>query len=201
MNYFRIISLFILIFQFNQIYAITWTGAIDNDWHNPGNWDTGVLPTLGDDVFFLADAQAVISSTTKFRSLFLDDNRVIIIKILSGALMSIDGELAGRDGIFLGVGTEIQNDGSIVINNLNSGSQEAIENFGTISNSGSIGIGIVFLTGTSFDEECIYNRFGGRIDNFGTITIADSEMRGINNDGVIDNKGGGTITIASSVDD
>ena len=49
----KLLLLSIFIF-FTTLHAysvdITWTGAVNNDWHNSGNWSTYVIPVYGDNV-------------------------------------------------------------------------------------------------------------------------------------------------------
>ncbi len=47
-----------------EIYnKITWTGAVDRNWNNTGNWRCGILPTLSDDVFIPDTINEPILST------------------------------------------------------------------------------------------------------------------------------------------
>ncbi|MDH4132759.1 MAG: hypothetical protein OEV95_13240, partial [Gemmatimonadota bacterium] len=54
--------------------AITWTGALNNDWSNPGNWSGGVRPTASDNVIVgptaippvLTQNEVVASLTVQF---------------------------------------------------------------------------------------------------------------------------------------
>jgi len=38
-------------FSYLNALTTTWTGAASGDWHNPDNWDTGVIPDASTDVY------------------------------------------------------------------------------------------------------------------------------------------------------
>jgi hypothetical protein len=58
-----------------------WTGAIDDDWHNAGNWNTGLVPTATTHVYLL-------TGTPPCRIKFADAH-VASIQIQSGGILEI----------------------------------------------------------------------------------------------------------------
>ena len=74
---------------------ITWLGTSDNDWHNPGNWDVGLLPITGVDINITnATNNPVViqtGNTGNAGSLLISSASSLIIQ--NGGALSIQGSL------------------------------------------------------------------------------------------------------------
>ncbi len=84
----------------------TWTGAIDNDWNNPGNWSCNGIPNATTDVF--------IPAVTTNPSIFADYNiEVKNISLYSGTSLTIASK-----GTFKINGTYTNTNGTLINNGL-----------------------------------------------------------------------------------
>ena len=57
---------------------VTWTGAVDANWHEAGNWDNTVLPAVGDDVVIPGGAVLLAAETPLLASFTLNGGTVTI---------------------------------------------------------------------------------------------------------------------------
>ena len=77
------------------ITAFIWTGAVDNEWEEPGNWDVGEVPGDGADVTIPADCppaiHSTISGTSKIDQLSCSGQLTI-----SGGELTIQGDLVNE---------------------------------------------------------------------------------------------------------
>ncbi|MES2774993.1 MAG: hypothetical protein V4722_12455 [Bacteroidota bacterium] len=144
----------------SSLYAqTTWTGNLNNDWNNAGNWSAGV-PSAADDV--------TIPSTTK------DPGISVAGAVAKSVTVLVDGRLAVS---FAGTLT------------INGATTQGILNQGIIVNSGSIIVGNTSAVGPTGirNEYLITNQFGGQIQvERATATgIYLTATAFINNDGTI----------------
>ncbi len=151
-----------------------WTGAVDDDWNNGGNWSLGA-PVAGQNLVIpvVATFPATFTgaaATPDFNRLTVDAGAVATIP--GGYTLNIDG--GGGDGIV--------NDGTIF-------------NQGTINISNKGGDGIMNNAAGNFTN-------GGNF-NLGVINISDIGNRGINNVGGTFNNGdavgSGQINITGAI--
>ena len=165
-----------------------WTGAVNADWNNSGNWTAGV-PT--------ADANAVIEKVTTNAPVINTANAIAkSVTIESGGVLTIDAA-----GVFT----------------LNGSPTQALLNHGSVENHGTIHIGSISAVGVSGirNEATFNNHTGGKINidrststvilnvsgvfsNSGELRIganAASGSDGINNAGTFHNSVGGQIFI------
>ncbi|HMV31535.1 MAG TPA: hypothetical protein PKA50_05380 [Gemmatimonadales bacterium] len=85
--------------------VVTWTGAVSNDWSTPGNWSTGSVPGLADDVLIPAGApaQPTVTSTCAAKSLTVNSGGALSLGafncqvqgnvVVSGAILSTTGAI------------------------------------------------------------------------------------------------------------
>lgn len=59
--------------EYSIKFSLNWTGAVDNNWETPGNWDCNHLPDENTDVFIKSGAP-VLNSSTAIRSLQLSSS-------------------------------------------------------------------------------------------------------------------------------
>ena len=134
----------------------TFTGAIDNNWSNAGNWDNG-LPTAGNDATIPDGAFVLAVSLTVNFTL----NNYGTIN--NGGTINNDGTINNYAGTIYNDG-DISNSGDIynyegIIYN-----DGSIDNDGVISNSGDI-----YNDGSIDNDGTIYNNINGIVNNDGTI--------------------------------
>lgn len=132
---------------------ISWTGAVDNNWHEPGNWDMGIVPGAGDDVYFYDYVEIESSSSIVIHQMIIGtDGYVYLYGNDTGNSFSANTvyanhayelELAG-----FGFGVFIVN---LDIANMNPGGYVYIEK-GTFSGSIQIGSNTLELSGKTYLE-------------------------------------------------
>lgn len=146
----------------------TWTGAIDNDWSTPCNWNPTCVPTINDDVIIpvAATVPRIKDNFTAFaKSVEVEANHSLAID--PGSSLTIND--ASTDG--LKIGGSVNNSGTINIDNTGGNGVDILDgaslfNTGNINigqNGGNIGTdGINALGGFFFNNSGVLN-----IDNTG----------------------------------
>ena len=96
--------------------SIEFTAAEDNDWNNPNNWSTGVVPT-GENV--LISANAVVSSEADVENLKLQSGCSLTVK--NGGALTVTGTITNNGSIVLNDGGQIfqSNENVYVTYNMN----------------------------------------------------------------------------------
>ena len=179
--------------------TIFWVGG-SGDWHDPTNWNTGVVPGADDSVVINAPGDATITFSSRsatIANLLIDDH----LKIASGTL-TVTNELEVEGGLTLSGGI-LGIDGLGVIEGDSSWTSGTITGDGSLTNVGTLNISGGFdkiLSGTLNNEGVIIqntsrrslhlnngilNNLAGAIYNFQTGHITrSSEIEGaINNSG------------------
>ena len=94
-------------FSFDIILGLFWTGAVDNEWSNPSNWSTGVLPGVSDFITIGSAGNLILSSGSySIRGI----NTVRNFTITGGASLNfaepstIGGNVTLNGGTLTGVG-------------------------------------------------------------------------------------------------
>jgi Secretion system C-terminal sorting domain len=77
-----------------------WTGAVNNDWHTPGNWSCGSVPTSTDDVV-ISTGNPVIATGAIGRCRNLSKSGFASAINLNGATLQIFGNLTYTGGSFI----------------------------------------------------------------------------------------------------
>ena len=143
-----------------------WTGASGTDWGNASNWDAGVPTTTVDAIIPSAPSnQPVIGSSTNAEALSVNVLTGATLDIMANGSLSIDGS-TGFFGI-QNLGT-ITNNGSINIGLISSSTATAIVSSGTFINEGAISTGQYGTAG-----KAVINSTGS-FTNDNTIDVADS---------------------------
>lgn len=107
---------FMLVFtMFKPVFAdsgtVAWTGAVNNSWHEPGNWSPQRVPGPGDTAVIPDEARVVISNDT---NVTLDCSGEITVE--AGANLTLTGSNHLRDGGLFGPGSiTITGEGSELI--------------------------------------------------------------------------------------
>lgn len=82
--------------------TITWTGSVDNNWHNECNWNTGVVPGCSDDVIIptgVTNYPDVPASTTACcNSLTINLNVTGALEIQTGAILQVNSGVVNITG-------------------------------------------------------------------------------------------------------
>lgn len=77
----------------SQVFAIRfyneWTGAINNQWENAGNWSCGTVPDIYTDVIIHAPATVVLNSNTSIATLLLDQG--VNFTVITGHTLTLAG--------------------------------------------------------------------------------------------------------------
>ncbi len=80
--------------------AAVWTGALDNNWSNPGNWKGDVVPAAGQDVNFPALSGSAATTTVALNAnVAVGDLSFEGDYALVGASVTLDGSVAVSTGI------------------------------------------------------------------------------------------------------
>ena len=77
---------------------VTWTGAVDNDWFNTGNWEGGALPT--------ADDKALIGTTSPAPLLDAPGAITDDTEVGNGGVGELQVSAGGEIEVVFGVGAE-----------------------------------------------------------------------------------------------
>ncbi len=105
------------------IGPFTWTGAVSNDWNNPGNWSPPAVPGATDRVIIpagaVANEPAIIFTDVTVRSLLVETGRTLTAGV-GRALTIFGGSLNNSAAITGGgrvdfVGDAVTNNGSITV--------------------------------------------------------------------------------------
>ena len=140
-----------------------WTGAIDDDWFNPGNWDLGSIPSAGDDVH-ISDM-----STAPFPVIYFPGALTVSLTIHPNASLTIapGGDLT-TNGLFT-------NEGVFIINSGKSGSCGSLINLNASS---------IFGNGTfTFKKNTDINGLTGNINSWHNLS---SPLDGFNTEDILD---------------
>lgn len=130
---------------------VTWTGAVDNNWHNASNWSTSTVPTSNDNV-------TIPNGTPTCQAYGTDGANVTVGTLENNGNLEFHG---GSPGI-----TDFQNNGDVTLHSFGDdhsvsflqSSSTDFDNYGTISGS-NCGLFIV-------SSDLAFN-------NQGTINVAD----------------------------
>ncbi len=81
-----------------EIEGVAWTGAASSDWHDPANWENGVVPTEDDHVYIsnVENLPIISSSSVMVQSLELEDNAVLLVQ--NNFPLIVSGQLTGSTG-------------------------------------------------------------------------------------------------------
>ena len=148
----------------------TWTGDIDTDWNNPGNWTAGV-PTATVDVAIPNMVNDPIISTPDAVAKSVNVFTHSILLITTEGILTVNGSTTQR---ILNNGT-IENSGIIYVGNSGISGNYGIVNGRTINNYGQINInranqaGFLSSTGSTFTNSGEINI--GLITNVGNIGL------------------------------
>lgn len=76
--------------------GIMWTGAVSTDWETTGNWMSGVVPTVTDDVVVTAEPvnQPVITSGIEINTLTIADGALVTVD--EGGTLIVTGTVSGN---------------------------------------------------------------------------------------------------------
>ena len=167
--YSLVVFLTLAVFSFGQT---NWTGAIDSDWNNAGNWTAGV-PTTGVLTTVLASPNDPVISTGTTIDFTLQNFATITFEAdvqNASTIANFGGATIFNNASFINNAGQFINNNGMIVNNLQ------LTNEGTIQSNGTGALENA-TTGT-FD-----NAAGAAINNFATI-INDGTF---NNDGNIAN--------------
>jgi len=96
-----IISIVFFLPFFSFAVSISWTGAVDNDWHEAGNWSPAQVPSILDEVQIIgtpsANAIDIIANAT-CKKLLIDN---MIVSIANDAIVEVgDGSSSYETCVF-----------------------------------------------------------------------------------------------------
>ncbi|MBE9462013.1 T9SS type A sorting domain-containing protein [Dyadobacter subterraneus] len=177
----------------------TWTGAINSDWNNAGNWSYG-LPYPGQEVAIAASRHnPVIAAGVSVNIKAIAVQESALLTIQETASLTLDGSIGSPNSNYFGTSLvnlgEIVNSGSIIISPNTALGWYGINSQGNFTNQASGLISINRSTDTGLFVSA------GNFTNKGNIVIgaqAEVGFHGIWNDGNFINSPGGTISIDRS---
>lgn len=114
-----------------NISAKAWTGAVSNDWNDPGNWSPAGVPTSSDNInFFISGATSTININSgtaavalSFDVLLLNSSN-LIMNINAGASLTLVGGGTQSRGfaikLYSGSSATITNNGTLTVEEYNS---------------------------------------------------------------------------------
>ncbi|WP_165759037.1 beta strand repeat-containing protein [Niastella yeongjuensis] len=164
----------------------TWTGAVNTDWNNAGNWSAGIPNASMDITIPNVTNSPVVNDEKIAKSITVQTGASLTIS--STGSLTINGSTTNG---LLNLGT-VNNNGVITLGNTAAVGANGIRNEGTFNNNTGSQIKIDRVTTTN-----IFN-VSGTFTNAGTITIganAASGTDGIDNYGVFNNNTGAQIFI------
>jgi hypothetical protein len=171
----------------------TWTGAVNSDWANAGNWSPDGIPGAGSDVVInkgapIASASiGTVNSITDSSSLSFESagtNTVATTLDNTGHLYVDDS--GGEGGTTLNIGGTLTNSGSLTIGNTTLSAPDTVA-AASIDNTAS---GSIHLTGSSANQALL--DVAGNA-GFGAAGVLSGYVR-VAGDGAIEFEGGGQIT-------
>lgn len=176
-------------FQINITTAatITWNGN-SASWEDPSQWDTGTVPTFGDDVIIPSGTARIYSGySAKVRSVHVENGAYL--RIYSGGVLSIDESISdglyneGRVYVYGDLGITNTNDRGIFTNNY----------FYAAPGSN--------ITTKTISGAALENGSSGYFYNRGTIDMYDLSGDGIINNDRFRNNGEINIEVNVNIDD
>ena len=191
-NFFGLLVVLFIALSLNQLCAQTWNGNISDDWAEPTNWSTGVVPTAVDDVIIPNQTtNPVIKDGTLAvaMSIVVEDEAIFIIE--NGASLTIEGSSGAG---FLNNG-DVQNHGAIFMGTNTDISGAALRNQGSFINFSD---GTIEIDGTNNDGNGIRNTLEKTFINEGSIIVGlnrPTDGPGIFNAGNFINNAGGYIQV------
>ncbi|NUY81873.1 hypothetical protein HUK80_13295 [Flavobacterium sp. MAH-1] len=91
--------------------ATTWTGTVDSDWSNAGNWSCGVVPTASSDVL-ISSGSPQITANSFANTLTIQSGA--LLTVLSGRDLTVTGAITTTGGNFT-----IENNANLIqVNNV-----------------------------------------------------------------------------------
>jgi hypothetical protein len=104
--------------DYTPVADYTWTGAIDNQWNNPGNWNPSFVPAAGDDVLIPDKTNdpfinEVVATPAVCKDLIIQHGAVMTIS--AGKALTVNGTLTNSAGITgLVIQSDITGSGSLI---------------------------------------------------------------------------------------
>ena len=186
------IALFLICSIFLQAQTVTWDGGgIDDDWHDPLNWDTNIVPGSGDEVIIgdfysvsIYNGDATVRRVKNEGTLTVSPGRILTINAPGEVALETTGSVA-----------ETVNQGTIKVNNAGS--------YGIYVALGSSfineGAGIINCCNISTGTGIYIVHSGSNLSNEATINIVSNVKMGVNieSGGSIANATSGVINITS----
>ncbi|MFV0415100.1 MAG: hypothetical protein ACK5NG_01895, partial [Chthoniobacterales bacterium] len=191
----------------------TWTGAVDNNWHEAGNWNNGTPTAASSNATFNmtgSTSVSLVGASGNTARLVMENGTVnldlssntltgtnLIFLTGNGDTLSVkDGTMTGFTGLTAGVSTTDDDNtmnlnnvtlnvgsGSITIGRQGSGNSFNVTNGATVSTTGSTSMGTLASSGTN------------------SITIQNATFNtGVLHIGAIDQANDNTVTAASGAD-
>ncbi|MEZ5306704.1 MAG: hypothetical protein R2684_06100 [Pyrinomonadaceae bacterium] len=90
-----------------------WTGALDSDWHNTGNWSDSTVPESGSDITIAASDVSIASADVTLSTLVVSNGRTVTIG--GGRVLTVNESLDLSNGNLAGGGSLVVN-GDLILN-------------------------------------------------------------------------------------
>ena len=188
-----------------QAATVTWTGGGDGTtWEDADNWDTPVVPGVGDDVVIdpVGAVTISLSTITEINSLTLDGSATLVfttvLTLNSACSIGPNAELQ-LGGIMLGTGP-LNNAGTLTSNGITSTVGFPVHNTGLIQVQSSLNIGNGSTNSGLIDIQ--FGNISGAFTNTGTLRktagVGLSQVHGLDNQGGALDVQMGTLEVAGT---
>ena len=164
-TFFRKLSYLMLFVCFTNAIAQTnvWSGAVNNNWNNGGNWSLGSAPTAANDVVINSNATIQVNANATINSLTVNSSAVVSLTATGGSrTITID-----NTGSSITSGSSLTLNGSTTTRTLTiayTGTSRTMSIAGTLNVTG-VGGGAIYLAANSSTSVT-----GTLIKSSGTIT-------------------------------
>ena len=165
--------------------TISWNGAVDDNWHVPGNWSTGSVPGITDDVIIAINSTVTIQDGIASANSILMTNGTLIIG--GGRSLNIDAGGSATIGFDIDGGT-LHNSGTINFSGIINAN--GLRNEGIVNNNS----GAVIKFSGHNGAAPLFNREMGVINNSGQINLLNCG-EGVNNQGLLNILSIGSVAV------
>ena len=191
-TFFRKLSYLMLFVCFTNAIAQTnvWSGAVNNNWNNGGNWSLGSAPTAANDVVINSNATIQVNANATINSLTVNSSAVVSLTATGGSrTITID-----NTGSSITSGSSLTLNGSTTTRTLTiayTGTSRTMSIAGTLNVTG-VGGGAIYLAANSSTSVT-----GTLIKSSGTITSTASNLTIASGGTYQHNMNGGAIATAT----
>ena len=149
----------------SRLSAQVWEGTLSSDWLTPGNWDTGTLPALNNDVFIdltVPNATVITTGNALADDIFIGNNASGQLSILSGANLNSDRNAR--------IANNAASNGIVLVNGVNGGLASTWD-VGVDLEVGNSGVASLTIEDGGLVDTGRNVRVGDNAGSMGTVTV------------------------------